>query len=54
LKGINPAKDKKVCFQEEIGEYSNNPNMVLEHSKQVKILEKLLIDRLFTKNIKRV
>jgi hypothetical protein len=32
--------NKQVCFRGEIGEYSNTPNMVLEHSKQVKLLEK--------------
>jgi len=32
--------NKQVCFKGEIREYSNTPNMVLEHSKQVKLLEK--------------
>jgi endonuclease G len=31
--------NKQVCFKGEIGEYSSTPNMVLEHSKQVKVLE---------------
>ena len=31
--------NKQVCFKGEIGEYSNTPNMVLNHSKQVKLLE---------------
>tara|TARA_B110000285_G_scaffold210808_1_gene252972 strand:+ start:231 stop:398 length:168 start_codon:yes stop_codon:yes gene_type:complete len=31
-------KDKEVCFTAKIGEYKGVPNMVLEHSKQVKLL----------------
>ena len=31
--------NKQVCFKGEIGEYNKTPNMVLEHSKQVKLLE---------------
>ena len=31
--------NKQVCFKGEIGEYGNTPNMILEHSKQIKLLE---------------
>ena len=31
--------NKQVCFKGEIGEYRNTPNMILEHSKQIKLLE---------------
>ena len=31
--------NKQVCFKGEIGEYGNTPNMILEHSKQVRLLE---------------
>ena len=31
--------NKQVCFKGEIGEYGNTPNMILEHSKQITLLE---------------
>ena len=31
--------NKQVCFKGEIGEYGNTPSMILEHSKQIKLLE---------------
>ena len=33
--------NKQVCFKGEIGEYGNTPNMIIEHSKQVRLLEDL-------------
>jgi endonuclease G len=33
--------NKQVCFKGEIGEYGNTPNMIIEHSKQVRLLEEL-------------
>ena len=33
--------NKQVCFKGEIGEYGNTPNMILEHSKQVRLLEEI-------------
>jgi endonuclease G len=31
--------NKQVCFSGKIGEYNDTPNMIIEHSKQIELLE---------------